>query len=135
MNDNFHPSVTWDVPISERDVTGSNLRENIVFLIEINYRFKISYFQIVNPIAAPHLTKITRDQSFITWLAAVNERTNRVIVLRAVRWRFQLNIDVNPNNELGKRAKLVGKIKQEKPRIQNGANYIPVRQINGQVRS
>lgn len=93
MNDNFHPSVTWDVPISERD--------------------------------APHLTKITRDQSFITWLAAVNERTNRVIVLRAVRWRFQLNIDVNPNNELGKRAKLVGKIKQEKPRIQNGANYIP----------
>lgn len=93
MNDNFHPSVTWDVPISERD--------------------------------APHLTKISRDQSFITWLAAVNERTNRVIVLRAVRWRFQLNIDVNPNNELGKRAKLVGKIKQEKPRIQNGANYIP----------
>ena len=56
-----------------------------------------------------------------------------MIVLRAVRWRFQLNIDVNPNNELGKRAKLVGKIKQEKPRIQNGANYIPVRQINGQV--
>ena len=87
----------------------------------------------MNPIAAPHLTKITRDQSFITWLAAVNERTNRVIVLRAVRWRFQLNIDVNPNNELGKRAKLVGKIKQEKPRIQNGANYIPVRQINGQI--
>ena len=82
----------------------------------------------MNLITAPHLTKITRDQSFITWLAAVNERTNRVIVLRAVRWRFQLNIDVNPNNELGKRAKLVGKIKQEKPRIQNGANYIPVRQ-------
>ena len=22
MNDNFHPSVTWDVPISERDVMG-----------------------------------------------------------------------------------------------------------------
>ena len=65
----------------------------------------------------------------------MNERTNRVIVLRAVRWRFQLNIDVNPNNELGKRAKLVGKIKQEKPRIQNGANYIPVRQIHGQIRS
>ena len=48
MNDNFHPSVTWDVPISERD--------------------------------APHLTKITRDQSFITWLAAVNEKTNKECV-------------------------------------------------------
>ena len=48
MNDNFHPSVTWDVPISERD--------------------------------APHLTKITRDQSFITWLAAVNENTNKECV-------------------------------------------------------
>jgi len=93
MNDNFHPSVTWDVPISERD--------------------------------APHLTKITRDQSFITWLAAINERTNRVIVLRAVRWHFKLNIDVNPKAELGERAKLVGRIKQDKPRIQNGANYIP----------
>ena len=95
----------------------------------------VLFQKILNQISAPHLTKITRDQSFITWLAAVNERTNRVIVLRAVRWRFQLNIDVNPNNELGKRAKLVGKIKQEKPRIQNGANYIPVRQINGQIES
>ena len=73
------------------------------------------------------MTKITRDQSFITWLAAINERTNRVIVLRAVRWHFKLNIDVNPKAELGERAKLVGRIKQDKPRIQNGANYIPVR--------
>ena len=75
---------------------------------------------------APHLTKITRDQSFITWLAAINERTNKVIVLRAVRWQFKLNIDVNPKAELGERAKLVGRIKQEKPRIQNGTNCIPV---------
>ena len=102
----------------------------IVFPQKIYRISNLLLFQkILNQILAPHLTKITRDQSFITWLAAVNERTNRVIVLRAVRWRFQLNIDVNPNNELGKRAKLVGKIKQEKPRIQNGANYIPVRQI------
>ena len=25
MNDNFHPSVTWDVPISERDVKDLNI--------------------------------------------------------------------------------------------------------------
>ena len=108
MNDNFHPSVTWDVPISERD--GKSKEKGFIKL----------YF------LAPHLTKITRDQSFITWLAAINERTNKVIVLRAVRWQFKLNIDVNPKAELGERAKLVGRIKQEKPRIQNGTNCIPV---------
>ena len=32
MNDNFHPSVTWDVPISERDVTGSNMTRCIDFV-------------------------------------------------------------------------------------------------------
>lgn len=73
----------------------------------------------------PHLTKITRDQSFITWLAAVNEKTSKIVVLRAVRWRFKLQINVNPNAELGKRATLAGKIKQDKPRIQSGANCIP----------
>ena len=54
MNDNFHPSVTWDVPVSER--------ENV------------------------HLTSIMRDQSFITWLAAVNESTGKIIVLKTVRY-------------------------------------------------
>ena len=43
MNDNFHPSVTWDVPISERDVTGSNLSESIVYLtkniVDLKSRF------------------------------------------------------------------------------------------------
>ena len=110
MNDNFHPSVTWDVPVSER--------ENV------------------------HLTSIMRDQSFITWLAAVNESTGKIIVLKTVRycilddnlkenltfilrWRFKLKIDVDPTKELGQRGKLVLQ-KQQKPSIQNGGNTIPV---------
>lgn len=40
MNDNFYPSVTWAVPISNSNT--------------------------------PMLTHITRDQSFITWLVAMN---------------------------------------------------------------
>ena len=50
----------------------------------------------------------------------------QIIVLRAVRWRFKLRIDVDPEAPLGQRAKLAGKTKQEKPRIQSGANVIPV---------
>jgi hypothetical protein len=84
-------------------------------------------FHYFNPFTAPHLTKITRDQSFITWLAAVNEKTSKIIVLRAVRWRFKLQIKVDPTAEIGKRAKLIGVLKQEKPNIQTGANCIPVR--------
>lgn len=92
MNDNFHPSVTWDVPVSERE--------------------------------SVHLTSIMRDQSFITWLAAVNESTGKIIVLKTVRWRFKLKIDVDPTKELGKRGKLVIQ-KQQKPSIQSGGNTIP----------
>lgn len=43
MNDNFYPSVTWAVPISNSNT--------------------------------PMLTHITRDQSFITWLVAMNSVT------------------------------------------------------------
>lgn len=43
MNDNFYPSVTWAVPISNSNT--------------------------------PMLTHITRDQSFITWLVAMNSIT------------------------------------------------------------
>lgn len=71
MNDNFHPSVTWDIPVSE----GSEA----------------------------HLTHIVRDQSFTTWLAAVNQATGRLEVLRTVKWHFFLEIDVDPKEELGKR--------------------------------
>jgi hypothetical protein len=43
MNDNFYPSVTWAVPISNSNTA--------------------------------MLSHITRDQSFITWLVAINSVT------------------------------------------------------------
>nr|XP_026691870.1 uncharacterized protein LOC494362 isoform X2 [Ciona intestinalis] len=88
MNDNFYPSVTWDIPVSE----GTNA----------------------------HLTRIVRDQSFITWLAAVNETTKDIIVLKTVRWNFYLEIDIDPTRELGQRARIVAPRAQKQPLVTNG---------------
>lgn len=88
MNDNFYPSVTWDIPVSE----GTNA----------------------------HLTRIVRDQSFITWLAAINETTKDIIVLKTVRWNFYLEIDIDPTRELGQRARIVAPRVQKQPLVTNG---------------
>lgn len=85
MNDNFYPSVTWDIPVSEG--------------------------------TEAHLTKIVRDQSFITWLAAINETTKNIIVLQTVRWNFYLEIEVDPTKELGQRARIVAPRHQKQPVI------------------
>lgn len=78
MNDNFYPSVTWDIPVSE----GSEA----------------------------HLTHIVRDQSFTTWLAAVNQTTGHIEVLRTVKWHFLLEINVDPTQKLGNRYIIIFKL-------------------------
>lgn len=88
MNDNFYPSVTWDIPVSEG--------------------------------TSAHLTRIVRDQSFITWLAAINETTKDIIVLKTVRWNFYLEIDVDPSRELGCRARIVAPRAQKQPFVTSG---------------
>lgn len=75
MNDNFYPSVTWDIPVSEKDQS--------------------------------RLTKVERDQNFVTWLAALNENTGELIVLRTIRWKFKIIIEVDPDQPLGNRATLL----------------------------
>ncbi|OCT85448.1 hypothetical protein XELAEV_18023615mg [Xenopus laevis] len=93
MNDNFYPSVTWAVPISE-----SNM---------------------------PLLTRIKRDQSFTTWLVAMNTTTKEKIILQTIKWRMRVDIEVDPNQMLGKRARLVGRTQQEQPRILSRMEPIP----------
>ncbi|XP_061118619.1 protein FAM78A isoform X1 [Conger conger] len=93
MNDNFYPSVTWGVPVSD-----SNL---------------------------PHLTSIRRDQSFTTWLVALNQATNETMVLQTVRWRMQLHIDIDPERPLGQRARLSEPKTQEQPQILGKNEIIP----------
>ncbi|XP_067293640.1 protein FAM78A isoform X1 [Pseudorasbora parva] len=93
MNDNFYPSVTWGVPVSESNV--------------------------------PMLSSIWRDQSFTTWLVAVNQVSGEVLVLRTVRWRMRLHIEVDPEKPLGQRAKLREPIAQEQPQVLGKNEAIP----------
>ncbi|XP_013864824.1 protein FAM78A [Austrofundulus limnaeus] len=83
MNDNFYPSVTWGVPVSDSNV--------------------------------PLLSSIHRDQSFTTWLVAINQATSETVVLQTVRWRMRLHIDVDPEKPLGQRAVLREPVAQDQP--------------------
>uniref|UniRef100_A0A8C5S0I7 Family with sequence similarity 78 member B n=1 Tax=Laticauda laticaudata TaxID=8630 RepID=A0A8C5S0I7_LATLA len=93
MNDNFYPSVTWAVPVSDSNV--------------------------------PLLTRIKRDQSFTTWLVAMNMTTKEKIILQTIKWRMTVDIEVDPMQLLGKRARLVGKTLQEQPKILSRMEPIP----------
>ncbi|CAB1332780.1 unnamed protein product [Coregonus sp. 'balchen'] len=93
MNDNFYPSVTWGVPVSD-----SNL---------------------------PQLSSIRRDQSFTTWLVAINQATAETLVLQTIRWRMQLHIEVDPDKPLGQRATLREPVAQEQPHILGKNEPIP----------
>ncbi|KAK7497049.1 hypothetical protein BaRGS_00011785, partial [Batillaria attramentaria] len=55
----------------------------------------------------PNLTHIVRDQSFYVWLVAWNMVTMKSFVLQTISWRMQLEIEVEPTNPLGQRARLV----------------------------
>ncbi|XP_035463265.1 protein FAM78A isoform X1 [Scophthalmus maximus] len=85
MNDNFYPSVTWSVPVSDSNV--------------------------------PQLSSIRRDQSFTTWLVAINQATAETLVLQTIRWRMRLHIKVDPDKPLGQRAALNEPVIQEQPQI------------------
>uniref|UniRef100_A0A8D2LE84 Family with sequence similarity 78 member B n=1 Tax=Varanus komodoensis TaxID=61221 RepID=A0A8D2LE84_VARKO len=93
MNDNFYPSVTWAVPVSDSNV--------------------------------PLLTRIKRDQSFTTWLVAMNMTTKEKIILQTIKWRMRVDIEVDPMQLLGKRARLVGRTQQEQPKILSRMEPIP----------
>lgn len=93
MNDNFYPSVTWSVPVSDSNV--------------------------------PQLSSIHRDQSFTTWLVAINQATAETVVLQTVRWRMRLHIRVHPEKPLGSRAALMEPVAQEQPLILGKNEAIP----------
>lgn len=93
MNDNFYPSVTWGVPVSDSNV--------------------------------PQLSSIHRDQSFTTWLVAINQATSETLVLQTIRWRMRLHVRVDPEKPLGHRAVLKEPLAQEQPQIQGKNEPIP----------
>lgn len=94
MNDNFYPSVTWAVPVSESNT--------------------------------PLLTNIKRDQSFTTWLVALNTTSREKILLHTIKWRMRVDIAVDPSLPLGSRARLVGRVHQDQPRVLTRMEPIPL---------
>lgn len=53
------------------------------------------------------LTHVRRNQHFYTWLVAMNVRNRSILVLKTIRWQMHLEIEVDPNQPRGSRAKLV----------------------------
>ena len=53
-------------------------------------------------------------------MAAINETTKEIIVLNTVRWKFFLEIDVDPSRELGQRARIVAPRDQKQPVVTQG---------------
>ncbi|KAG1973600.1 protein FAM78B-like [Pimephales promelas] len=97
MNDNFYPSVTWAVPVSESNV--------------------------------PLLTRIKRDQSFTTWLVALNMATQEKILLQTVKWRMKVDIAVDSSKPLGSRARLTGRVYQDQPKVLTHMEPIPLKAL------
>lgn len=87
MSDNFAPQITWEAPISNYSNFYSNKKHKI---------------------AQPgKLTHVLRDQSFVTWLAALNINTWELSVLRTYEWRMRVEIDVDMSRMPNERAWLV----------------------------
>ncbi|XP_060763784.1 protein FAM78A isoform X1 [Neoarius graeffei] len=74
---------------------------------------------------SPLLSSIQRDQHFTTWLVAMNEASAEIVLLRTIRWRMQLAIEVDPKKPLGQRARLMDHLAQEQPEILTTNEPIP----------
>lgn len=76
----------------------------------------------------PHLTKVTRNQQFITYLVvhsasvppsslpALSEGRH-LHVLKAISWSFDVTINIDPTRRLGERVTFIGPARQRDPRI------------------
>ncbi|KAM4605248.1 protein FAM78B-like [Polymixia lowei] len=90
-----------------------------------NFHPNVSWVLTIGNSNTPMLTHIERDQSFITWLVAMNSVTEERIMLRTVRWRMQVDIAVDPDMPLGSRATPIRLPHQEQPHILNCQEPIP----------
>jgi hypothetical protein len=93
MNDNFHPHITWDLPMSDEAVV--------------------------------RLTRVKRDQKFLTWLVAMDVHKCEFIVLKTFKWRMNVEILIDPKREQGKRAILISEPIQKQPVLLKNNIRIP----------
>ncbi|KAI3382558.1 hypothetical protein SNEBB_003708 [Seison nebaliae] len=67
----------------------------------------------------PRLSNIRRDQSFYTWLAAMDVVNGHIVLLKTVRWRMKLEIKIEPSagRSHGVKASLVSNPIPEQPEV------------------
>ncbi|KAG7456855.1 hypothetical protein MATL_G00240350 [Megalops atlanticus] len=90
-----------------------------------NFHPSVTWAVTVSGSSTPLLTRIERDQSFTTWLVALNTVTKKTILLQTIKWRMRVDISVDPTKPLGSRATLAGWHSQEQPRILTRMEPIP----------
>lgn len=74
----------------------------------------------------PKLTHIHRKQHFYTCLALKDINRNHIYIYKTITWNMELNIGVDPEQPLGQRAKLIGPLEQEQPKLLKHNIQLPV---------
>ena len=104
MNDNFHPHITWDVPTASDESSAHTDKHES---------------------ASMRLTRVKRDQKFVTWLAAMDVVRGDFVVLKTYKWRMNVEIEVDVRRALGERARLVSEPIQKQPVLLKSNVRIP----------
>ncbi|XP_061636217.1 protein FAM78B [Phyllopteryx taeniolatus] len=97
------------------------------FTVSMNDNFypSVTWAVPVSRSDTPALTNVKRDQSFTTWLVALNTTSREKIPLRAIKWRMRVDIAVDPARPLGSRARLASRAHQDQPRVLSRTEPIP----------
>lgn len=112
-----HEVVTLKGPCSPQNVT---VHMNDNFFPQVTWYIPIEAYD-----KTPRLTHIHRRQRFYTFLVVKELNTDQIHVLKTITWSMVLNIEVNPNNPLGKRTKLLAPYEQETPEVLQ-ENHVPL---------
>jgi len=68
------------------------------------------------------LTYIHREQDFYTYLVVKDLATNAYHVLKTITWSMTINIGVEPDKPLGRRARLLAPLEQDPPIIRDSGD-------------
>ncbi|CAI5639270.1 protein FAM78B [Oreochromis niloticus] len=103
------------------------------FIVSMNDSFSshVTWTLWISGSNTPLLTNIKRDQSFTTWLVALNTTSREKILLHTIKWRMRVDIAVDPSLPLGSRARLVGRVHQDQPRVLTQIEPIPPNAMRG----
>ncbi|XP_053569204.1 protein FAM78A-like [Bombina bombina] len=117
----------WNGNTTETCTIIGPTKQDTKFTVSMNDNFypSVTWAVPVGTGNLPQLTGIHRDQSFTTWLVAINMASNDIIILHTIKWRMKLEIDIDPTMPLGRRSKLKKPYAQEQPVVLNKNEPIP----------